>query len=75
MYALMGLGGQELVLIFIILSILAVGLLVPIIALIDVIRSDFRSANDKLIWVIVILFLNIIGAVLYWFIGRNQRVA
>ncbi|MBC7571894.1 MAG: PLDc N-terminal domain-containing protein [Spirosoma sp.] len=75
MLALMGLGGQELILIFVALFILAVGLLVPIIALIDIIRSDFRGSNDKLIWVIVVLFLNIIGAVLYWAIGRNQRVA
>jgi len=71
----MGLGGQELILIFVALFILTVGLLVPIIALIDIIRSDFRGSNDKLIWVIVVLFLNIIGAVLYWAIGRNQRVA
>jgi len=75
MYAFMGLGGQELILIFVALFILTVGLLVPIIALIDIIRSDFRGSNDKLIWVIVVLFLNIIGAVLYWAIGRNQRVA
>jgi len=75
MYAFMGLGGQELILIFVALFILAVGLLVPIIALIDIIRSDFRGSNDKLIWVIVVLFLNVIGAVLYWAIGRNQRVA
>ena len=73
MYAIMGLGGQELL--FLLFSVLTIGMLVPIIALIDVVRSDFRSANDKLIWVIVILFLNVIGAVLYWAIGRNQRVA
>ncbi|MDB5242904.1 MAG: hypothetical protein JWP57_3529 [Spirosoma sp.] len=52
---------------------LGVFLLLPLMALVDVLRSDFRGANDKLIWVIVILFLNIIGAVLYFFIGRNQR--
>lgn len=75
MYALMGLGGQELILVFIGLSVLAVIFLVPIIALIDVIRSNFQGTNDKLIWVIVILFLNIIGAVLYWTIGRTQRIA
>jgi len=75
MYAFMGLGGQELILIIVALFMLVVGLLVPIIALIDIIRSDFRGSNDKLIWVIVVLFLNIIGALLYWVIGRNQRVA
>lgn len=72
MYTFMGLDGQELVFIFLVLGIL---FLLPIIALVDVIRSNFRGSNDKLIWVIVILFLNIIGALLYLFIGRNQRIA
>ena len=72
MYAFMGLGGQELLFILLVLGIL---LLLPLIALVDVIRSDFRGSNDKLIWVVVILFLNVIGALLYLFIGRNQRIA
>lgn len=58
-----------------ILAALGVLFLLPLIALVDVIRSNFRGSNGKLIWVIVILFLNIIGAVLYLIIGRNQRVA
>ncbi|GAB3641460.1 PLD nuclease N-terminal domain-containing protein [Spirosoma arcticum] len=72
MYAFMGLGGQELLFILLVLGVL---FLLPIIALVDVIRSEFRGSNDKLIWVVVILFLNVIGALLYLFIGRNQRVA
>ncbi|WP_080058206.1 PLDc N-terminal domain-containing protein [Spirosoma aerolatum] len=44
-------------------------------ALVDVVRSEFRGSNDKLIWVIIIVFLNIIGALLYFFIGRNQRIS
>lgn len=53
----------------------AVVFLLPIMALVDVVRSEFRGQNDKVIWVIVILFLNIIGAALYFFIGRNQRIS
>lgn len=54
--------------------ILLVGLLLPIIALVDVIRSNFKGSNDKLIWVLVILFLNIFGALLYFFIGTRQKI-
>ena len=72
MYTFIGLGGQEPLFI---LAALGVLFLLPLIALVDVIRSNFRGSNDKLIWVIVILFLNIVGAVLYLIIGRNQRVA
>lgn len=71
MYALMGLGGPEIILLLLLLGVL---LLLPLIALVDVVRSNFKGPNDKVIWVIIILFLNIIGSVLYFFIGRNQRI-
>jgi len=72
MHTFIGLGGRELLFIFLALGIL---FLLPLIALVDVIRSNFRGSNDKLIWVIVILFLNVVGALLYLVIGRNQRIA
>lgn len=51
--------------------LVGIGILLPLLALVDALRSS----NDKLIWVIVILFLNVIGALLYLVIGRNQRMA
>jgi len=47
-------------------------LLLPLIALIDIVRSEFKG-NDKLIWILVVLFFNIIGSVLYFLIGRQQK--
>lgn len=67
MIAFIGLGGTELLLVLL-------SVVFPIVALIDILRSDFRQSNDKLIWVLVVLFLNILGAILYAVIGRNQRV-
>lgn len=72
MYAFIGLGVPELLFILIVVGGLFIFL--PLIALIEITRSDFRGQNDKLVWVIIILFLNIIGALLYFFIGRNQRI-
>ncbi|GAB4020853.1 PLDc N-terminal domain-containing protein [Spirosoma koreense] len=66
-----GIGGQELIFV---LLFAGAFLLLPLIALIDVVRSEFQGPNDKLIWVIIIVFLNIIGAILYFAIGRNQRI-
>jgi hypothetical protein len=43
-----------------------------IIALIDILRSKFNG-NDKIVWVLVVLFLNLIGAILYFTIGRKQK--
>ncbi|SOD91986.1 PLDc N-terminal domain-containing protein [Spirosoma fluviale] len=72
MQAFIGIGGIEL---FFILGVLAFLLVFPIVALVDVVRSDFRGPNDKVIWVIIIVFLNLIGALLYIFIGRKQRIS
>lgn len=47
--------------------------ILPLMALIDVLKSKFEQ-NNKLIWLLVILFLNIIGTLLYLFIGRKQKI-
>ncbi|WP_322550930.1 PLD nuclease N-terminal domain-containing protein [Flavobacterium psychraquaticum] len=41
--------------------------------LIDILKSNFEG-NDKLIWTLVILFLPVLGALLYFVIGRKKRL-
>ena len=48
-------------------------LLLPILAIIDILQSKFEG-NLQLIWVIVVVFFNIIGSILYFIIGRNQKI-
>ncbi len=47
-------------------------LIISIIALVDILKSDFRGIN-KIIWVMVVFFFPIIGPVLYLIIGRKQK--
>ncbi|MBO6534337.1 MAG: PLD nuclease N-terminal domain-containing protein [Allomuricauda sp.] len=49
------------------------GLVLPIIALIDVIRNEYTK-NNKLIWVLVILLMNFLGALLYFLFGTSQKI-
>lgn len=42
-------------------------------ALIDLLRSQFMN-NDKLIWTMILLFVPIFGPLLYFTIGRKQKV-
>ncbi|MDX1332796.1 MAG: PLD nuclease N-terminal domain-containing protein [Robiginitalea sp.] len=49
-----------------------IGLLLPLIALIDILRSDFKG-NDKLVWILAVLFFNVIGSILYFTIGTRQK--
>ena len=63
------LGGGILLTVFIILFIF----LLPLLALISALMSDF-SGNDKIIWALLIIFLPFLGSVLYFLIGRNNRI-
>lgn len=53
------------------LFILQVVLLV--IALVDLVRRDYVRGGNKIIWLVIIIFVNIIGPVLYLAIGRQER--
>ncbi len=41
-------------------------------ALVDILRSEFTGSN-KIVWLIAVILLPLLGAVLYWFIGREQK--
>jgi len=49
-------------------------LLLPLIALIDILKSEFAGSN-KLIWVTVVIAFPVIGTVLYFFIGKQQKIS
>lgn len=58
----------------IVVLVVALGFfLFPLVALVDIIRSKFEG-NMQLIWVIVVVFFNVIGTILYFIIGRNQKI-
>jgi len=48
-------------------------LLLPLIALINILRSEF-TGNNKIIWVIIVLCLPFLGSVLYFAMGKNQKI-
>ncbi|MEM9672796.1 MAG: PLD nuclease N-terminal domain-containing protein [Bacteroidota bacterium] len=66
-----GLGGWE-VLLVVIFFLLGTGLWLY--ALIDVLRSRFRNDSDKIIWVLVVILLQFLGAVIYLAVGKNQKI-
>jgi hypothetical protein len=55
--------------------VIALGLAVCvfwIVQLVDAITREFYDPNMKIVWVLVILFLHVIGAIVYACIGRQQ---
>ena len=59
--------------IFFILIFALFTLVITIVALIDILANEFNG-NDKLIWVLVVIFLGIIGAILYFAMGQKQKL-
>lgn len=43
-----------------------------IVEIVDVVKRDFQEPNNKVIWLLVIIFLHFFGAILYYFIGKQQ---
>lgn len=52
---------------------LLVILIIWIGVLVDILRNQF-SDNNKLIWLLVVLFLPLVGPLLYLMMGRNQKI-
>jgi len=48
-------------------------IILPIIALIDILNNDFKE-NNKLYWVLVILLTSLIGVLLYYKYGTKQKI-
>ena len=65
----MGLGIYELA----ILVFLFAFFLPFIIAFIDILKSDFQG-NDKIVWLLAVIFVPFIGAIAYLTIGRKRKI-
>lgn len=44
-------------------------------AIIDVLKNDFTDGSAKLTWLLVIVFLPVLGVFFYFFIGRKQKTS
>ena len=44
-----------------------------VIALVDVVRRQYVTGGNKVVWIIVIVLVNIIGPIIYLVFGRRER--
>jgi len=59
-----------LLLLFIAVVILAI--IFWIMMLVDSIQRKYKSENDKIVWVLVIVLVGIIGALIYYFVVKKK---
>ncbi len=65
----MNLGIMELLLILIIFGTLGLWIW----AIVDVASHKF-SSNNQLVWILVVVLTGIVGAIVYFAVGRKQRI-
>lgn len=44
-----------------------------VIALIDVVKREYVTGNNKVVWILVIVLINIIGPIIYLIFGRKEK--
>jgi len=64
-------GGTEWIFILIAFCLTFV---LPILAISDIVRGEFSNPNDKMIWVLIVLFMPIVGSMIYSWVGKGQKI-
>ena len=41
--------------------------------IVDCAKRNFKNSNEKIVWILVILFAKIIGALIYFFVVKNRK--
>ena len=59
---------------FMLIAFYILPFIIVVVALVDIIRNEFNQSHGKLVWIIVVILLPVIGSVLYYFIGRKQKI-
>jgi len=70
-----GLGSTELVFILAAVLIGVLCIIFWIWMLVDCALNEPSEGNDKIVWIIIIVFAQLIGAIIYFFARRPKRMA
>ena len=41
--------------------------------IVDCAKRNFKGQNEKIVWILVILFAKIVGAIIYFFVVKNRK--
>ena len=77
-HALVGSNGDDWKGLLFVVAFAVMGLLSAVVwvwMLVDAVRNPRLSVNERVMWVLVIVFLNTLGAIVYYFIGRRGSTA
>ena len=74
MFGVFGMGPAEVLIVLLLVFFFGIlPLVFTIWALVDILKNEFTGDN-KVIWVLVVVLVPVIGFILYFFIGRDQKI-
>jgi len=73
MLAMLGLGGAELMLILILMLLALVVNAFWIWMIISAVQNKGLTDNERLIWILVVVFLQLLGGIIYYFAAHPKR--
>ncbi|WP_411272782.1 PLD nuclease N-terminal domain-containing protein [Daejeonella sp.] len=59
--------------IFILILVGVIPFILTVYCLFDITRSTFKEPLNKLLWVVIVIFVPLMGSILYLIIGRSQK--
>ncbi len=65
-----------LIIIFVWLIVFSLGIIIFVFwlfMLIDCLKREFKSDEEKLVWILVLILTGLIGAILYYFLIKNKK--
>ena len=68
--AAMAIGFMFFMLIIVILLVL--GLIFWIAMIIDCAKRNFKKDSEKIVWILVLVFLGVLGAIIYYFVVKRK---
>jgi hypothetical protein len=54
------------------IPLILIQLALMVIALVDVVRRQYVTGGNKIVWILVIVLINVIGPIVYLLFGRKE---
>jgi len=69
---IVALGLGILAFIFSIIAIFILAFIFWIFMIVDCAKRKFKNDSDKIVWILILVFLGIIGAIVYYFVVKRE---
>jgi hypothetical protein len=56
-----------------VIPLIILELVLLVIAVVDIVRREYVTGGNKVVWLIVVIIINFIGPIIYFIFGRREK--